>query len=366
MIHCHTLGLVQWHQRAVQKVLMLLLQRQGKPVNNGTQNLQQLSDAVVTLRLVDEAVEDVVHRLADKRAVHHELAVYTVEDGLQVVALAGVLRVKQLQQPNHKVLVNVLAGDLGVRVVGNHVAKQELVHDLQVRPSKFKERLLLFRVIILCVATMASRRRERAEQVGAKHEYYVLADRLAEFSLPGIHVLHKLQQRLPLELLFPHMRGGVREVKREGAEMQLLHKQELLLGVWHVTEARQHVCVNPHEVLLGEGRQRRLLQGLRGAIAGSWLLLTPSSPSNVGAWPLPGAGVLRLTVARALFLSSRPPGARKLLLHALEHIDSSSSLPRAQRFQGENFFPPHRAKPTRQARGECGRHSGQARGWGER
>ena len=61
---------------------------------------------------------------------HHEFAIYPVQDGLQVVTLAGVLAVKQLQQPYYKVLVNVLLGCLGVCVIVDHIPQQELIDDL--------------------------------------------------------------------------------------------------------------------------------------------------------------------------------------------------------------------------------------------
>lgn len=109
---------------------MLLLERQREAVDDAAQNLQQLRDAVVVLGLKDEAVEHIVDGLAHEGPVHHELAVHAVQDGLQVVALARVLAVKELQQLQHKVLVDVLLGHLGVRVVGHHVAQQKLVHDL--------------------------------------------------------------------------------------------------------------------------------------------------------------------------------------------------------------------------------------------
>ncbi len=99
------------HECADQEGLVLLLEGEGKPVDDGAlvfggwndkgmsccccwnvdrppschppgvkpdhaphQDLQQLRDAVVVLRLKDEPVEDVVDGLADEGAVDHELA----------------------------------------------------------------------------------------------------------------------------------------------------------------------------------------------------------------------------------------------------------------------------------------------------
>ena len=46
---------------------MLLLQGQREAVDDGPQNLQQLRDAIVALRLVHEPVEHVVDGLPDER-----------------------------------------------------------------------------------------------------------------------------------------------------------------------------------------------------------------------------------------------------------------------------------------------------------
>ena len=73
---------------------MLLFERQGKAIDDGAEDLQQLSNAVVVLGLKDEPVEDVVDGLADEGAVHHELAIDAVENGLQVLALPWVLAVE--------------------------------------------------------------------------------------------------------------------------------------------------------------------------------------------------------------------------------------------------------------------------------
>ena len=73
---------------------MLLFERQSKAVDDGAEDLQQLSDAIVVLGLKDEPVEDVVDGLADEGAVHHELAIDAVENGLQVLALPWVLAVE--------------------------------------------------------------------------------------------------------------------------------------------------------------------------------------------------------------------------------------------------------------------------------
>ena len=110
---------------------MLLFEGQRKAIDDGSQDLQQLSNAIVVLGLKDEAVEDVVDGLADEGPVHHELAVDAMEDGLQILALPRILAVKQLQQPHHEALIDVLLRALCICVIGDHIAQQEFVHDLR-------------------------------------------------------------------------------------------------------------------------------------------------------------------------------------------------------------------------------------------
>ena len=52
---------------------MFLLQRDGKAVDDRTENLEQFADAVVTFRLVHKPVKDVGNGATDKGPVPHEL-----------------------------------------------------------------------------------------------------------------------------------------------------------------------------------------------------------------------------------------------------------------------------------------------------
>ena len=134
-------------ERLDQERLVLLLQRQRKAVDDRAQDLEQLGDAGVVHggRLVDEAVEGVVDGAPDEGAVRHELAVHPVQDRLEVVPLARVLRVDQQDHLHDHVLVDVLLGDLRVGVAGDDEAEQELVDELQVRPGRLERRVLLLR-----------------------------------------------------------------------------------------------------------------------------------------------------------------------------------------------------------------------------
>ena len=75
---------------------MFVLERQSKAVDDAAKDLKKLSNAIVVLCLKDKAIEHIVDRFPDKRSVNHEFAVDSVQDGLEVVPLTGILRVKQL------------------------------------------------------------------------------------------------------------------------------------------------------------------------------------------------------------------------------------------------------------------------------
>mmetsp|Transcript_1042 Transcript_1042/g.3159 ORF Transcript_1042/g.3159 Transcript_1042/m.3159 type:complete len:216 (-) Transcript_1042:2823-3470(-) len=213
---------------------MLLLEGQREAVDDGAQDFEQLRHPVVPLSLVHKPVEHMVDGPPYIRPVHHEFAIYTVEDGLQVVPLAGVLAVKQLQNADHEGLVNIFLGRFGVRVLAHHVPKQELVYYLQVGPSGLQGGLLLVRVVVLLIRS--PRRRQRAEQVRRQHENDVLRHQLCELARARVYIVHQLQQCLPLHLLLPHIGCRVCEVECEGTEVQLTNKQQLLLRGRHLPE----------------------------------------------------------------------------------------------------------------------------------
>lgn len=81
VVHRHALGLVQWHERAHEELQVFRLQWHRESVDDTSQNLEQLANSVVTLRLVHEAVEHVADRLSDERSVRHKLAVDAMQDG---------------------------------------------------------------------------------------------------------------------------------------------------------------------------------------------------------------------------------------------------------------------------------------------
>lgn len=110
--------------------LMLFFERQRKTVDDRTKDLKKLSDAIVALRLVDKSEKDVVHSLSYEGSMNHELAIYAMQNCLQVVTFTRIFRIKKLKKANNKVLVDIFPSNLGIRVVRNNVTQEELVDNL--------------------------------------------------------------------------------------------------------------------------------------------------------------------------------------------------------------------------------------------
>lgn len=65
MIHAKTLHFVQWNENPCQEQLVFFFQRQGKAVDDTTQDFKQLSNTIETLCFINELEEDVVDRAAN-------------------------------------------------------------------------------------------------------------------------------------------------------------------------------------------------------------------------------------------------------------------------------------------------------------
>ena len=84
----------------------------------------------MSVRFVDELVEDVVDGAANERPEPHEVPVDTVEDRLEVVTLPRVLRVKQLQKMQDELTIEKFGQKLAVRLGRRGKAQEKLVHHL--------------------------------------------------------------------------------------------------------------------------------------------------------------------------------------------------------------------------------------------
>lgn len=73
---------------------MLVLEWQGKSIDDGAQNFQQLGNAVEALGFISELEEDIIDRPSNIRPEIQEFAIDAVKGGFQEVTLTRILRVK--------------------------------------------------------------------------------------------------------------------------------------------------------------------------------------------------------------------------------------------------------------------------------
>jgi len=92
------LWFVQGNEGPDQKLEVLLLERNGKSVDDATENLEEFSDTVVAFRFVYELVKEVRNGSADKGSVGHGFSANAVEDCLEVVSLAWIFRIEEFHQ----------------------------------------------------------------------------------------------------------------------------------------------------------------------------------------------------------------------------------------------------------------------------
>mmetsp|Transcript_50543 Transcript_50543/g.110589 ORF Transcript_50543/g.110589 Transcript_50543/m.110589 type:complete len:292 (+) Transcript_50543:505-1380(+) len=202
--------LVQRNQGLLQHDLVLLLHRERKPVDDAAQNLKQFGNSIVGVALVNDLEEEILDGLANEGPQGHEFAIDSVEDGLQVVTLSWILRIKQIQELEHEGVVDKPLGDLWVHVIGYHKPKEELVDDLQVGPGSLQRWFILL-IIEQCIGILVYRR-QGAENVRRHHSNYILHHRLIE-AVPGVvHVLHNFKKSLALRLLLLHLSVNVKIV----------------------------------------------------------------------------------------------------------------------------------------------------------
>lgn len=98
VVQREALDLVEREEDAGEERLVLVLEREGEAVDDGPEDLEELGDSVVALRLVDELEEDVVDRAANEGAEVEEFAVDAVEGRLEEVALPGILAVEEFEE----------------------------------------------------------------------------------------------------------------------------------------------------------------------------------------------------------------------------------------------------------------------------
>lgn len=125
---------------------MFLLQRQREPIDNAAQDLQQLRNAIMMLRLVDKAVKHVVDLFPDKGAQAQELSINPMQHRLQEVPFARVFRIEQVQQVQHELVVDVTFRNGRLEVGRLQEPQKQVIDKLQMRPGRFQRRLIFLRI----------------------------------------------------------------------------------------------------------------------------------------------------------------------------------------------------------------------------
>ena len=166
MIKRQTLDFVKWDKDSSQKSLVLLFERQRKTIDDRTEDLQQLCNSIVALRLIDEMVEDIAYRSANECAEIEEFAIYTMKCGLEEIALPWVLGVKKLKKIEREWVINVPFCEVRVEVRAFNKSKEKLVDNLKVRPGEFEDRFIF--LWIESIPSGVDWRGYRAKEVDSK------------------------------------------------------------------------------------------------------------------------------------------------------------------------------------------------------
>jgi hypothetical protein len=118
-----------------------------------------------------------------------------MEGSLEKISFARIFRIEQFKKLNmlakarliaiaiaaylqYKLVINICLGNVGVEILALDESQEELVHDLNVRPCNFQNRLVLLR--IKSFTLRIDRWRDRAEQILAEHIDHSWVHRLGD------------------------------------------------------------------------------------------------------------------------------------------------------------------------------------------
>ena len=221
--------LVQRDQRLLQRLQVLGTDRHREAVDDRRQNLQQLRDAAVHVRLVEELVERVVDDLADRRAAVRQLAVDAVCGRLETLALARVHRIEERDQTHQEGRgdpmlsngrVDLRRHDLGVKEhTEANQRDQDLVEKRKMTPLRIAERVLVVLRHVLVrqlrltprshTHVLFARLRTEQPKLDAAHRLLEGAGVVEERAVGergrrrvrlGVHYLQDVQQRVALRV----------------------------------------------------------------------------------------------------------------------------------------------------------------------
>ena len=162
-------------------------------------------------------------------------AVDAMQNRLEVIAFARVLAIEEFHQLKTELLIDVLLGRLGIDFGTDDEPKEELVRDLQVRPCRFQNGLVFFRIEVVRGG------RKRSTDIGGNHRHEITHDGFGENLLTGrsIDVIDQFQQRLTLHILATFISRGIIKRKNDTAELQLHNEQLFTLGRRSIPQGRK-------------------------------------------------------------------------------------------------------------------------------
>ena len=137
------LHFVQGDDHRLEEVHVLLAQGHREPTDYARQDVQELRGAVELEVLVGQRVEGVRDGLADHLAARDQLGVEPVQDVLEVLALARLLGVEQLQELLDEGVRDENAQRAHLRGLVHNQLQEEVVDRLQVRPGGVHQRLVV-------------------------------------------------------------------------------------------------------------------------------------------------------------------------------------------------------------------------------
>ena len=95
---------------------------------------------------VDELEKHIVDRPTDEGTEIEEFAINSMKSCLQEIALARILRVKELQKVQYEGLIDVSFCQVRVEIWAFDESEEKFIDNLEVGPCQFKDRLVFFRI----------------------------------------------------------------------------------------------------------------------------------------------------------------------------------------------------------------------------